>query len=164
MEDPAASRGNGGVIGCILNKDKDAFRDYFSCRNCSLRNWRDTYYLLEMKRSHSPRTECCQWRRGWRQRSLSFSRGRGEVFGEEWLDWVGALPQSSVGWNIFSTAFSLFSNKGGVKARYSFIFPFRSHWLEWEELGASVFFFNLHSFEVCWPHGGTSMAVENLSC
>lgn len=27
-----------GVIGWILNKDKDAFRNYFSCKNCNFRN------------------------------------------------------------------------------------------------------------------------------
>lgn len=111
--------------GWILNKDKDAFRNYFSCRNCNFWNWREMYYLLEMKGNHSSRTKCYQWRRGWRQRRLSFGRGRGEVFRKEWADWVGVLPHSLVGWNIFSTAFSLFSNKGGVKARYSLIFHFR---------------------------------------
>lgn len=140
--------------GWILNKDKDAFRNYFSCRNCKFRNWRDTYDLLGMKRNHSHRTKWQQWRRGWRQRRLAFSRGRGEDFREEWPDWVGVLPQSSVGWNIFSTAFSLFSNKEGVKARYNFnIFYFRYYWFEWQK---SVFF-NLHSLrwmylrkEHCW--------------
>lgn len=47
-------RGKGG----ILNKDKDAFRNYFSCRNCNFRNWREMYDLLEMKSIHSSRTKC----------------------------------------------------------------------------------------------------------
>lgn len=43
--------------GWMLNKDKDAFRYYFSCRNCNFRNWRETHDLWGMKRNHSHRTE-----------------------------------------------------------------------------------------------------------